>query len=302
MKRQILGPLLLLLVIVTQLTSAAAQDVLLGILEESGGHYVGEANYRSVRVVFEKKGDGWQPFPSNCDTPACLKSVTSSYPTDVNWTIAFDGSNVGQVLSRTPSDFRSYGDVGQQTIVSTNPVPTIGARSSEFGGYTEASVYRPLVATSQEYVADPERWKPAAPSEELSSSLRQAFRKKFPRLCRIGATDTGKLEEFPYRDDEVKVVKAYGSVSGSLVARLHLEAIDCQDTEAGFDINDPWFFIDVGKSATYLDSGMWLVDAGDYDNDGKSELVFSINRENEGGYEIWYNRFRSHATFTFSYH
>jgi hypothetical protein len=27
---------------------------------------------------------------------------------------------------------------------------------------------------------------------------------------------------------------------------------------------------------------MWLVDAGDYDNDGKSELVFAIDRANEG--------------------
>jgi len=45
-----------------------------------------------------------------------------------------------------------------------------------------------------------------------------------------------------------------------------------------------------------------LVDAGDYDNDGKSELVFSIDRENEGGYQIWYDNFTKHATFKFHYH
>jgi hypothetical protein len=47
---------------------------------------------------------------------------------------------------------------------------------------------------------------------------------------------------------------------------------------------------------------LWLVDAGDYDNDGKSELIFSINRENEGGYEIWYDSFKKHAIFKFNYH
>jgi hypothetical protein len=86
------------------------------------------------------------------------------------------------------------------------------------------------------------------------------------------------------------------------VARLHLHAIECQDTEAGFDIDDPWFFVDTKKAVSYLDSGVWLVDAGDYDNDGKSELIFSINREDEGGYEIWYDDFKKHTAFRFSYH
>jgi hypothetical protein len=83
---------------------------------------------------------------------------------------------------------------------------------------------------------------------------------------------------------------------------LHLEAVDCADVEAGFDIDDPWFVVDTKKSIAYLESGIWLVDAGDYDNDGRSELVFSINRDNEGGYEIYYDNFKKHATFRFNYH
>jgi hypothetical protein len=187
-------------------------------------------------------------------------------------------------------------------IISTNPVPQIGARSPEFGGYTDASVYRPLVASSKEYVADPDRWKPFVLSPEVRTLLQQAFRKKFPKLCRMSQADQSKLEQLPYRNEEVKVVKAYASSSGSVVARLHLEAIDCRDTEAGFDIDDPWFSVDAQKAVKYLDSGMWLVDAGDYDNDGKSELIFSINRENEGGYEIWYDHLVKHAIFKFNYH
>ena len=279
-----------------------AQNIILGALEENRGHYVGDSNYRTVRVVFEKKGDAWQAFPSDCEDQACLKAVTSSYPSEVKWIIAFDGKNVGQVASRTPSDFRWYSDVGQQVITSTNPVPTIGARSPEFGGYTDATVYRPLVANSKQYFADPDRWKPFVVSPELTTLLQQAFRTRFPKLCRISQADQSKLEIFPYRNDEVKAGRAYASGSGSLVARLHLGAVDCQDTEAGFDIDDPWFFVDTKKAVTYLESGMWLVDAGDYDNDGKSELIFSVNRDNEGGYEIWYDDFKKHSTFKFNYH
>jgi hypothetical protein len=40
---------------------------------------------------------------------------------------------------------------------------------------------------------------------------------------------------------------------------------------------------------------MWLVDAGDYDNDGKSELVFAIDCANEGGYELFYDDFKKHV-------
>jgi hypothetical protein len=170
-----------------------AQNIILGVLEESKGHYAGEPNYRDIRVIFQKSGGVWQPFQSDCQDQACLKVVSSTYPSETKWTIAFDGRNLGQVVSHAPSDFRWYSDVGQKAIISTNPVPTVGTRSAEFGGYTEASVYRPLVANSKAYFADADRWKPVAPSSEVATLLQQAFRKKYSKLCRISQTDQNKL-------------------------------------------------------------------------------------------------------------
>jgi hypothetical protein len=66
--------------------------------------------------------------------------------------------------------------------------------------------------------------------------------------------------------------------------------------------DDPWFVIDATQHISYLDSGMWLVDAGDYDNDGQSELVFLISQDNRGGYEIFYDHFKRHAVFEFGFH
>lgn len=302
MSYQILERFLLLLAVIVAGTMSFAQNIILGVLEESKGHHAGEPNYRDVRVIFQKNGGVWQPFQSDCRNQACLKAVSSTYPSETKWIIAFDGRNLGQVVSHAPSNFRWYGDVGQQRIISKNPVPTIGTRSTEFGGYTEAPLYRPLVASSKGYFADPDRWKPFVPSSEVAGLLQQAFRKKYPKLCRTSQNDQSKLEEFSYRNEEVRVVNAYASRLGSIIVRLHLEAVDCQDTEAGFDIDDPWFLVDGTKAIKYLDSGMWLVDAGDYDNDGRSELIFSINREDEGGYEIWYENLNKHATFKFLYH
>jgi len=57
------------------------------------------------------------------------------------------------------------------------------------------------------------------------------------------------------------------------------------------------------RDARLLDSGIWLVvDAGDYDGDGKSELVFAINDYNRGGYRLFYDDFRQRAVFEFSHH
>ena len=90
---------------------STAQNIVLGILEESKGHYSGEPNYRDVRVVFQKRGETWQPFQSDCADQACLKTVASTYPGEVKWTIAFDGKNLGQVVSHVPSAFKFYSKV-----------------------------------------------------------------------------------------------------------------------------------------------------------------------------------------------
>lgn len=281
--------------------TASGQNVILGILEENHGWYAGEPNFRDVRVVFRKTGTDWLPYPSDCPNQQCLKTGAASYPSKVRWTIAFDGKNLGQITSRA-KEFKWYAAVGQQEIVGSDPVPTVGTQSAEFGGYTGAAVYRPLIANSRPYFHDPEAWKPFNPPQDLTTALQRAFRKQFPKLCRLGGPDSSEMNSFPYRNEQVKLAKAYRAKTGWAIARLNLQAVDCADVEAGFDIDDPWFVIDPVGSVRYLDSGMWLVDAGDYDNDGRSELLFSINRDDRGGYELFYDDFKKHASFAFNYH
>lgn len=277
---------------------------MLGILEDVPGDNPESPHSRGVRVVFEKQGDRWRAFPSSSPEEGYLKTLPSQYPREMTWTISFDGRSLGRLTARTPAEFPFYSEVGLQEITSAGVVPIVGKRSAEYGGSLDALVYRPLVAISKPYFKDPDGRKPlASTSLELLKRLRLAFRVKFPKLCMASKRDPSRLEPFLYRDEDIRVAKAYSSRDGRSIARLHLEgAIDCEDVEAGFDIDDPWFLVNPDASAHYLDSGMWLVDAGDYDNDGESELVFSIDRENRGGYELFYNRFRKHEVFEFLYH
>ncbi|HYX67566.1 MAG TPA: hypothetical protein VE825_00415 [Terriglobales bacterium] len=293
---------LLALVAACLLAQPARAQVILGILEDSPGDYYGAPNTRDVRVVFKKTGLDWTAYPGDCPDQPCLKAVAASYPPETTWTITFDGKKLGEVTGRTPQDFAMYSRVGQQEITSKAPVPAVGNRSIEFSGEMEKAAYRPLVAVSQPNFKDPEAWRPAVLTPGRLAAFRQQFRQRFPRLCKSSETDESKLVPFPYSDEQVSLVKAYASRNGWTLARLHLEAIDCEDTEAGFNIDDPWFVMDPTASTRYLDSGMFLVDAGDYDGDGRSEVVFSLSSENRGGYRIYYDGFSKHAEFQFSYH
>lgn len=275
--------------------------LILGVLEDVSPADEGQANVRIVRIVFKKSGADWVPYDT-CNDEQCLKSVSAKYPQEVNWTIAFDGKALGQVTARTPHTFPMYWRIGQQEITSAGTVPTIGTPSAEFGGFLDANVYRPLVAISQPQFKDPEMWKPGQVSLAALVALRGGFRRHYPRLCRTSPADETKLAPYPYKDAEIKLVKTYTAGTGWSVVRLHLEAIDCDDVEAGLGMDDPWFAVDPQGTVRYLDAGMWLVDAGDYDNDGKSELLFSINQHNLGGYKIFYDNFNKHAEFTFRYH
>ena len=82
----------------------------------------------------------------------CLSSLTAQLPSAMNWTIAFDGRNIGQVRTTNPERFDFYGDGGQQKITGTESIPTIGKDSQDFVGFLNGPVYRPLIAISKSHL------------------------------------------------------------------------------------------------------------------------------------------------------
>jgi len=292
---------LILLVLICGPAPGSAQNLALGVLEDVPGVYAGEPNSRSVRVLFQKNGSDWEAFPSNCPDESCLKTIASKYPREVTWTIAFDGRDLGQVTGRTPKQFDFYSHVGLQEVVSTGLIPTVGNRSAEYGGFTDASVYRPLVAVSRPYFKDPESWKPSKLPADVVRLLRQEFRKRFPTVSNCTNPADAAEKPWRYKDENIRILKKYSSSRRWSVVQVRLEEYRC-DGPPGDAFLDYWFALSPANDIALLDNGMRLVDAGDYDNDGKSELVFSIDRYNKGGYELFYDDFQKHATFEFGYH
>ena len=284
-------------------TNERQSDVILGVLEDHPGDRAGEPNYWRVRAVFEKKGPDWQAFPNSCSNEQCLKALPAEYPKEVNWTIAFDGRKLGQVAGRTPPEFPFYASVGCEEITSSGPVPTVGKRSKEYSGFLSTPVYRPLVAVSKPQFKDPEGWKPAHLSAESVNALHEEFRRKSPQALNCRNPNENTPKPWAYQDNDIKTGKTYSSKENWSLAELQLTGWACDGLmDADGPFIDHWYAIAPTGKIMNLGSGMTLLDAGDYDGDGKSEVLFALDGYDLGGYRLFYDNLTKSAEFVFSYH
>lgn len=75
-------------------------------------------------------------------------------------------------------------------------------------------------------------------------------------------------------------------VLASLLALPATTAEEQAAIEEGFPAE--WFYAR-GAQAIHVGSSMKLLDAGDYDGDGRSEVLFWIERYNNDGYALYWN-------------
>lgn len=278
-------------------------DVILGVLEDYPGKNSTQSDMKFVRAVFKKNDDAWRAFPTQTKSYHDLASLTISYPKEVTWTIAFDGRNLGRVTGQTQRQYSSYSEIGIEDITSNGSIPSVGNKSVDYADYFSfIPVYRPLVAISQPNVSDPEQWKPAQPPPVLVAAAREQFRNKFPNVSNCRSPDENILRPWKYRDEDIHVTKAYASKNNWSLVELSLTGYACDGPYDGPGFVGQWYVIDPPGVVRFLGTDMWLVDAGDYDNDGKSEVLFSIKGYNKGGYRLFYQDFTRSAEFVFNYH
>ncbi len=200
------------------------------------------------------------------------------------------------------SEYEFYAQFGLEQITSNGEVPSLGKRSEKFAGFGGGEVYRPLVAVSAPNFSDPEVWKPAKLSPHVIAALRQQFRPKFGNVKNCKNPKENILRPWHYLDADILIGKAYSSQTNWTVAEMNLPRWNCDGAaDDGGPFDGQWYVLQPGGAIRFLDTGMWLVDAGDYDKNGKSELIFAIGRYDLGGYEIFYDGFKKKATFTFIY-
>jgi hypothetical protein len=282
-----------------------AKKIYLGILddarEEMANWEPGVAKERVIRPAFEKFGSAWR----NIDY--------SSMPRQMTWTVAFDGRDLGQVKSQavaedgTSSASERFLTLVQKITTPFPDIPVIGASSQEFAGLMAigpGKIRRPLVVVSKPYFRDPDSWKrlPTLPNR-IAKLVRAAFRRDFPHVDRCKDEEVVQHNwEFP--DSSLVLSPAYGSNKGSFLVKADLEAGDCGYVDDPDDpLSGPWYFVSAQGSARRIGSFMTLLDAGDYDNTRRSEVIFMLSQpEDTDGLILYDANLRKRASLTWTYH
>jgi hypothetical protein len=286
-----------------EMAYAQKPTIVLGVLEDHPGLRAGDANFRTVRVVFKYQDGEWQAFPFQWKNKTELEALQSTYPQEMDWIIGFDGKDLGTIRTRRSSEFATLDSIGYQKIISKGSIPTIGKRLEAYSGFLAGPVYRPLVAISKLNYKDPNLWKRSLPSSKVINSARQLFKNRNPSAnnCRNRYEDI--LKPWKYGDEDIKVIKSYNSKDDLVVISLQLTEWACDGPiEDGGPFSTQWYLIDPSGSSQFLGSDMWMVDAGDYDDDGTSELLFSVGGYDRGGYRLFFKNLSKSIEYLFSYH
>lgn len=273
------------------------------MLEDRPGVYVDEPHRFVVRVVFQKVGPSWLPVVSDCGAPECLTSSVAAIPQQTSWTISLQGRRLGTVSAHAPDAWRGYADVGTQELASERRAPTDGVRSMDFAGWSGEPVFRPLVATSPAAVHDPDSWAAAPLPMALGEKLRREFRARFPNVANCTGPEENVERPILYADADIEISETYASSAGWRLATLNLNNYGC---DGPLNENSAFlkqvFAVSPAGQALFLGEGLQFIDAGDFDQDSKSETLFAISGYNRGGYELRYDDFASSAVFSYGYH
>jgi hypothetical protein len=281
-----------------------SSQVLVGIMEDDRSELTnwkkGPSQNRVVRPLFEKRQDDW-------------KSSTN-HPEEIQWTIAFDGRNAGSIRSQPNPNKTPLNTDTHVPIPQPGQSLTLGKPSEDFSGWESTLFNRPLVLVSNGGFKDPDGWKPHELTKDQTKQVISAFRAEYPKVLNCNENEEPLPGPWPYNNTDIKTTKSYLSNKGDMLVGAFLEGGKCGINDGPFQLQ--LFLVKPDKSAAHLTVGsrkrrtdsdtdklsLILVDAGDYDGDGKSEVVFFVTGYNEDGYAIFYDSFRKNVSMTWSNH
>ena len=255
-------------------------------------------NYK-VRILFYKIDNDWE-------TILDPEKIIKYYPKNVMWTIAFDGRNLGKIESvddTTSSKYESFYARDKFHNPTTKfPIPKVGNLTSEFTGWPGGETLRPLILSSTGKFADPEKWRPFRPEKKVKHILFDVIKKSIGQVYKVDY-DTNKRTPFNYTENDLTISKSYKSASSDQLIQLGFDIpqIDCGGPVEP-ECKSLWFYLPIVQKPFFIGKKMNLIDAGDYDGDGRSEIVFWKAGYNLDGYILFYDRFTKKVEYLWGYH
>lgn len=106
-----------------------------------------------------------------------------------------------------------------------------------------------------------------------------------------------------YADSAIRARKSYRSAAGARLVQLALDDTPVRRCDGPRDeaYDSRWFFVSSGETR-FVGQSLEFIDAGDYDGDGHSEVVFHQPGYNFDGYVLLFDRLSKQVIFGWSYH
>jgi hypothetical protein len=262
----------------------------------------------AVRVAFAKSDGGWAGFPDPSYSHSTSEGPRTETPLPKagRWAVCFDGRRVGNVSTILAPDLGAIALSNVHQPAPGERIPFHGKPSRDFVGGLADRVHRPVVLTDPASCGDPDKWKPSPVPPSVVAAVMPAFREAVKGVhgCDAEGKSTGPYN-FP--GSEVAAEKSYASARGERIITLTLRARleitgGCNDGP----LDDQWlphtFAILANGTIRHLGSSMALIDAGDYDHDGHSELVFAFAKDDYDGYTLFWDGFERSVTYGWIYH
>jgi hypothetical protein len=203
-------------------------------------------------------------------------------------------------MSHRPADIDYFFHVGAALVDPKTPPPTFGKPGAEFRGPDGGRAYRPLVLTTNGVRPDPEGWKAAQPSRATLRGVTEIFRgilRDIPR-CE-GETWTSTPTD--RSKDQARVVSSHKSRTGAQLVSLQLASpAKCDGPDPSHDTM--MFLVRSDGAGQFLGAGLQFLDAADYDGDGRSEVVFTVNTLTGSGFALLPSDTSTLIGFTWTLH
>lgn len=253
-----------------------------------------------IRLAFRKAPSGWAAFPDPVPYP--FPSGFADLPRQVTWTPCLARNSVGSVRTTLVPN-RSYAQGGLHLPEAGQGIPFSGDRTREFAGWMDGPVHRPLVLTSPGHCENPDGWKASPASEATLTAARRAM---YPVAKVLQCAERARWVPWSYRDADIRVMDTYQSKHGDWLVVLQVrdapQANEECDGFGGEEVDPQLFHVTRSGVVRHLGASLRVIDFGDYDGDGRSEVVTMLQRYNRDGFVLFFDGFKGSATFSWGYH
>ncbi len=226
-----------------------------------------EARVRPLFVRIDKKP--WQAAPRLQDSNPVV-----ALPKAFSWDVCFGGRAEGQLTAMLEKE-NEAGAKPPYLLRPEDRAPWRTKRSADYAGWLATPVYKPILLKSSlsSSCVDPYKWRQAT-----ADKSRPHLKQMIDELNKKMASPESEADFYQFNEKDVRIHRTWASVKHGLIVSIQTLP-KSRKTET--------FRVLPSKEIHYLGSDMMLVDAGDFDGDGETEMLFKRHTESQDIYDLY---------------